>query len=431
MVAPIELRLAPAAKCNSAFGTLESGDSSVRFRGITSYVNSTSVYVNIAPATPQCKKDFLHTRNPQSSFIPAMPPTPLSTVEAILATADIHPEFAAALEKIPIPPGSSWTLESLKDISSYTLPYLQKRIAESRPKDISESEHCITLRDGYRSRLLVCRKSNLSNQPCPIIVLFHGGGHTVGSPETEIPLARRLVQSHNAIVVCPCYRLAPEEPFPASTNDSWDTLRWVAAESQNAQSVILPNADAAAGFIVGGASAGANLAASLAHLARDNDLTPPLTGQFLSAGTFISPYHVPEKYAPSFLSREQNEMAPLLDKDLYAIFQDAFKPDFKSPLWAIFDQHDPRDARGEVKMGHMDLPPAYFQVCGMDISRDDSLIYEKVLREECKIATRTDLYEGFGHCWWNMFTEIKMSQKRMVDSVEGVGWLLDLTKKGL
>jgi hypothetical protein len=66
---------------------------------------------------------------------------------------------------------------------------------------------------------------------------------------------------------------------------------------------------------------------------------------------------------------------------MYAQLRNAFAPDLLSPLWALFDQHHPWDGESEVTQGHMGLPHAYFQACGLDMSRDDSLIYEKVLRE--------------------------------------------------
>jgi hypothetical protein len=45
--------------------------------------------------------------------------------------------------------------------------------------------------------------------------------------------------------------------------------------------------------------------------------------------------------------------------------------------------------------GHKNLPPTYFQICGMDPLRDDSFIYERTLREECAVKTRMDLYPGY------------------------------------
>lgn len=362
-----------------------------------------------------------------------MPSTPPTTIEEIRATGIISPEFAEIWEKSPFPPGSFYTLADIKEVSKASLPHTQNVLAKSRPEDITEKEHFIKLRDSYSSRILVIhRTADLSNKttPRPLIVIFHGGGHTVGNPEGVVPLAREILKSHPAIIVCASYRLAPEFPFPFSILDSWETLEWAASESRKFKSTVLPVCtDPRAGFLVGGESAGANLAAELSHLARDHNLFPKLSGQFLCCGTFISPQHVPANYKERFLSWTEDDRAPLIDKDMYAIFRDAFKADEQSKLWASFDQHHPADNRsGSVKYGHMEIPRTYFQVCGLDMTRDDSLIYERVLREECNIETRLDLYAGWPHCWWGMYPQLEMSKKRMRDVVEGVGWLLENRK---
>ncbi|KAI1621982.1 Alpha/Beta hydrolase protein [Exophiala viscosa] len=362
-----------------------------------------------------------------------MPSAPPSTTAEILETGTIDPAFAAALESEPIPAGTSYSLADLKQQSASALASLQQRLSASRPPDITETQHFISLRDNYPSRIIICHSTSAleSTTPAPLIVLFHGGGHCVGHPENELPLARELASPHSAIVICASYRLAPEFPFPFSICDAWETLEFAASESRKSNSAILPRCtDARTGFIVGGTSSGANLAASLAHLARDHNLFPPLTGQFLCAGSYISSMNVPAKYKDQYLSFEQNRNAPMLDEATFKMFREAFKPDLSSKLYASFDQHHPLDeGMRSVRHGHLGVAPAYFQVCGMDMFRDDGLIYERVLREECGVSTRLDLYAGWGHGWWSLSPELEMSRKRMSDAVDGVGWLLDEGKK--
>ncbi|KAI0133919.1 Alpha/Beta hydrolase protein [Xylariales sp. AK1849] len=253
----------------------------------------------------------------------------------ILATGEIRPEFAAALKAKPIPPGSPYTIKQLKELSDAT----------------SQTERRIALPDGCQSRLLVRYRSDHSQTAkSALVVFFHGGGHCVGHPESEIHLACRLALESDAIVVLPCYRLAPENPVPASITDAWAIVQMRRLKLR---------------VIVAGTSSGANLAASVAHIAaRDQKLEPKLTGQLLIAGTFISPQYVPARYSSLYLAREQYKGAPIFDIDL-----------------------DPG-----VKYGHTGLPPAYLQICGLDIGRDDSLIYERILREECGVETRASLY---------------------------------------
>jgi acetyl esterase/lipase len=96
----------------------------------------------------------------------------------------------------------------------------------------------------------------------PAIVYYHGGGHVIGSLDTHDLVARNLCGGAEAVVVSVDYRMGPEHRFPAAVDDSWAALEWVAA---NAASL---GADPTR-LGVHGDSAGANLAAVVALMARD------------------------------------------------------------------------------------------------------------------------------------------------------------------
>jgi acetyl esterase/lipase len=207
-------------------------------------------------------------------------------------------------------------------------------------------------------------------------------------------------------------------------HDAWAVLQAIAYDATlpAGERTLLPgNADAGAGFIVGGSSSGANFADVVAHLARDTGLRPAVTGLFLACGAFMDEGRVPEVYRGRYLSREQNKEAPVADGGFMKAFVEAVNPDRGSSLWAPFVQEGCDE---DVKRGHLGMPRAYFQVCGMDVNRDDGLIYEGVLREECGVTTRLDLYSGFPHCWWDMYPELEASKKRAEDTMEGFKWLL-------
>jgi acetyl esterase/lipase len=72
--------------------------------------------------------------------------------------------------------------------------------------------------------------------------------------------------------------------------------------------------DASKGFIVGGTSAGGNLAAVITHLYRDEKLEPPLTGVYLSIPALLSAGACPPEYLDRYKSREQNKDALVLPK---------------------------------------------------------------------------------------------------------------------
>jgi acetyl esterase/lipase len=146
-------------------------------------------------------------------------------------------------------------------------------------------------------------------------------------------------------------RLAPEHPFPTGINDSWDALKWIA---QNAASL---NANPKAGFVISGASAGGNISAILALLARDKDLDPPLTGQYLCVPALLPPSSVPDKYQAEYISSRENVDDPVLrthgDTPIYDFLIPILKMDLKSPLFTPFENSN----------GHSKVPPAYFQIC--------------------------------------------------------------------
>lgn len=97
-----------------------------------------------------------------------------------------------------------------------------------------------------------------------VIVFFHGGGFCIGSIDTHDEVCRQLAAQSGATVVSVEYRLAPEHPFPAGVDDCWTALRWAWAERD-----ALTGDDGAA-VAVCGDSAGANLSAVMALMARDD-----------------------------------------------------------------------------------------------------------------------------------------------------------------
>ena len=99
-----------------------------------------------------------------------------------------------------------------------------------------------------------------------VIVFFHGGGHTIGGLDTHDQVCRQLAAQSGATVVAVDYRLAPEHPFPAGLDDAWAALRW----ADEHRSELGGGADAR--LVVGGDSAGGNLSAVVALMARDAGL---------------------------------------------------------------------------------------------------------------------------------------------------------------
>jgi acetyl esterase len=98
--------------------------------------------------------------------------------------------------------------------------------------------------------------------PVPAIAYYHGGGHVIGSLDTHDLIARNLCSGAGALVVSVDYRMGPEHRFPAAVEDSFAALKWLHAQA--AELGADPNR-----LGIHGDSAGANLAAVVALMARD------------------------------------------------------------------------------------------------------------------------------------------------------------------
>ena len=94
------------------------------------------------------------------------------------------------------------------------------------------------------------------------LVYYHGGGWVIGDLDSHDSLCRQFCAGAGVVVVSVDYRLAPEHPCPAASDDAWAALEWVAA---NADELGIDTERLA----VGGDSAGGNLAALMALRARD------------------------------------------------------------------------------------------------------------------------------------------------------------------
>ncbi|MEO9461344.1 MAG: alpha/beta hydrolase [Marinomonas sp.] len=94
------------------------------------------------------------------------------------------------------------------------------------------------------------------------LLLIHGGGFVIGSPQDVLPKAAHFARTLGVPVICPGYRLAPETKFPAPLNDchhSWTQVLDSADRLEIDQKSI----------VIGGYSAGAGLAANLINRLHD------------------------------------------------------------------------------------------------------------------------------------------------------------------
>lgn len=273
--------------------------------------------------------------------------------------------------------------------------------------DVEQQDHDISTRDGT-TKIRVYRPKCKGNGA--LVILYHPGAFCVGDYTACDEDAQLLCTRLGVTCVSVAYRLAPEHPFPAAINDAWDALKWVAS---NATGDVIA-ADPTQGFVISGSSAGGTLAGVLAHLARDEALSPPLTGIHLACPGLMQYECVAgSKYESQIVSFEQNKDAPGLNLAGVQLVSKLYNADPWSPLHNVLMQ----------PKGHNNVPAHYLQVAGMDPYRDNALVFAKEL-QECAVSTRIDVYPGQVHGFWLTAPELDVSVKSKEDMCTGISWLL-------
>src|SRR4051812_9943795 len=177
----------------------------------------------------------------------------------------VHPQVQMLLERVarsPLPPYHTVSPFVARRIYRDT----RAALAPGRP-DVAE----VRLLAFPNYALRVYRP--VGGEVLPALVYFHGGGWTIGDLDTHDVLCRQLANGARCAVFSVEYRKAPESPFPAAVDDCLQATRFIASHADKLS--IDKNRIA-----VGGDSAGGNLAAVVAILARDAG-SPALAFQLL------------------------------------------------------------------------------------------------------------------------------------------------------
>jgi acetyl esterase len=213
--------------------------------------------------------------------------------------------------------------------------------------------------------------------PFPLLVYFHGGGWVIGGIQSHDGLCRSLANAAACAVLSIDYRLAPEHKFPAPVDDCYAATAWAVS---NAASL---GADPAR-VAIGGDSAGGNLTAVVAQLARDRK-SPPLRFQLLIYPATDAGYDTP--------SYRENATGYFLELDGMRWFYDHY-------LRSEADRADPR-ASPLRATDLRELPPALVITAEFDPLRDEGEHYAARLREADVPVTLTR-YDGMIHGFFGM-----------------------------
>lgn len=212
--------------------------------------------------------------------------------------------------------------------------------------------------------------------PHPLLMLFHGGGWLIGDLDHEDPSARRMCNQVNVVVVSVDYRLAPEHRFPDAPNDCYAATVWAV---ENADELGVDSSRVA----VTGTSAGGNLSAAVALMARDRG-GPKLRHQVLFCPVIDHDFD-----RPSYSEHGES----------FALTQDSMRWFWKQYLGPDGEQnaHNPYASpiRAESLAG---LPDATIITAQYDPLVDEAFDYAEALKRAGVDTTYTK-YSGMTHAF--------------------------------
>ena len=258
----------------------------------------------------------------------------------------VHPQVQALLDRVAQSPFPAY--------HTVSAPVARRIYRDTRavlaPKAPELPEVRLLASENYAMRMY----RPVKGEVLPALVYFHGGGWTIGDIDTHDVLCRSLAVGARCVVFSVDYRLAPEYPFPAAVDDCFAATRYVA---DNAAKLKVSS------IAVGGDSAGGNLAAAVALLARDAG-GPALAFQLL-----IYPATDQRMATPSL---ERNGQGYLLTRDAMQYFRRNYLP----------NERDWSDWRASplLAKSHANLPPAFVITAGYDPLIDEGRAYADRLR---------------------------------------------------
>ncbi len=228
-----------------------------------------------------------------------------------------------------------------------------------------------------------------TSRPAPLLVWFHGGGFIVGDLDTFDAPMRALANRCRCPVLAVDYRLAPEHPFPAGIEDGYAALAWAAAHMDDIGSDRL---------IVGGDSAGGNIATVVAMLAHERG------GPRLALQVLLYP-DADSRAGVNYPSWRDHDGC-VLDRVATERWHAMYLPDNVDRM----QRHvSPALAPAQSLSG---LPPAFIVTAEFDPLRDEGEIYAERLRE-ASVPVALVRYPGMIHGFMQMAAKLDAASQVM------------------
>jgi len=227
--------------------------------------------------------------------------------------------------------------------------------------------------------------------PHPGLVFFHGGGFVLCNLDTHDGICRSLTNAAGCVIVSVDYRLAPEHPYPAAPEDCYAATQWVAKNGSELGIDV-------SRLAIGGDSAGGNLAAVTALLARDRG-GPALRFQLMI-------YPVTDCGFETASYRENGD-GYFLTTGMMRWFWDKYLAD---PKQAREGYASPLRAANLAN-----LPPGLCITAGFDPLRDEGEAYAERLRK-AGVDVRTSRYPGMFHGFLSMTAQLDTAREAVAEA---------------
>jgi acetyl esterase/lipase len=216
-------------------------------------------------------------------------------------------------------------------------------------------------------------------KPTPLLVFYHGGGWTIGDLDTHDALCRLTCRDADVHVLSVDYRLAPEHRAPAAVDDAYAAFKWACEHADELGAI--PDK-----IVVGGDSAGGNLAAVVSQLARDDEGGKPVLQWLIYPRTdFTAKTRSLSLFAEGFL---------LTKADI----------DWFEAQYLDGSGIEPTDPRISPLLADSlaGLPPALIATAGFDPLRDEGDCYAAELHEAGTPVDRRSM-RSLTHGFANLF----------------------------
>ncbi|HCL93566.1 MAG TPA: acetylesterase [Gammaproteobacteria bacterium] len=233
----------------------------------------------------------------------------------------------------------------------------------------------------------------------PTLLYLHGGGWVVGNLDTHDRVMRLLAEFSGACVVGVDYSLSPEYRFPVAINEAQTVLDWLKIQGPD-------HGLDSSRLAIGGDSAGANMAVSVAQLCHQKN-----PGRIQCLLLYYGAYGLTDSAAWQKYGNADFEFTRE-EKEFYLASYLNTKADRDDPRFKVLD--------GDISL----LPSAFIAAAECDPLQDDSTALYKAMQNAGRSAT-LKIYPGVLHSFIHYSRMLDQAAEALRDGADALKAALD------